>query len=116
MNVGELRKELAKYDDDVEIHLYCDMQTLGDEVLQMPTGVKQSGNVVLLGYMNYGGIVKDVQWDRGDEIERDFEAANLPSEVYIPMDVINEDDDGIIDWLSDTYYWLISGCTIERWC
>jgi len=57
-----------------------------------------------------------VEWDFGDTEYQDapyreaISKSELPDEVKLPPDVAYEDDDGITDWLSDTY-----GYTVLDW-
>lgn len=48
----------------------------------------------------------DIKW------VTDGEDVQLPSEVEIPS-IIEDDDDAIADYLSDTYGWLVEGFALS---
>lgn len=65
------------------------------------------------GREKYYIVATDIDWDVDEEDAEyfEFDMERLPKTVYIPDDIEEED---IVDWLSDTYGWCVSGFVLER--
>ena len=59
--------------------------------------------------------VSNIDWDTTDDDET-AEAPDLPTEVDLEMDAadVEDDDEIIVDRLSDIYGFCVNNCTIER--
>lgn len=57
-------------------------------------------------------LATKIKWDTDDDAEV---LASLPTEVEIPQDIADtDDDDAISDWLSDTFGFCHFGFSIEE--
>lgn len=57
-------------------------------------------------------LATKIKWDTDDDAEV---LASLPTEVEIPQDIADtDDDDAISDWLSDTFGFCHFGFSVEE--
>lgn len=50
----------------------------------------------------------DIEW------ETDGEEVNLPTDVKLPPEIDEDDDDAICDYLSDEYGWLVISYRVQK--